>query len=115
MNQTDHARLAMELSRQAHPWPSFIGQMVGGLVIILILSKIWEKVLFQRVMDDPVKGKVGSVIAGWLTAGAIGGFGMADGGPYQWFAFTIYAIPAILVGFYAHWRGVKLRDADAAE
>lgn len=110
MDETERARLAMDLSRQAHPWPSFIGQMVGGFIAVLVLSILFEKLIFQRVMDDPVKGKLGSVIAAWLAAGAIGGFGMADGGPYQWFAFVIYAFPAMGLACLAHRRGVKLRD-----
>lgn len=111
MNGTEQARLAMTLSRDAHPWSAFIGQMIGGFIAVLLLSMIWEKLVFQKIMDDPVKGKVWSVVAGWVTAGAIAGFGMANGGPYRWFAFVIYAFPAILLGALAWRRGVKLRDA----
>jgi len=116
MNETERARIAMDLARDAHPWSFSIGGLVGGLFAVYLMSKLWEKLLFQRVMDDPVAGKLSSVGAGWLTASAIAGFGMADGGPYRWFAFVLYAVPAILIGAFAHRSGMKLREqADMAE
>lgn len=87
-----------------------IGTFVGGLLAILMLSIAWEKALFQRVMDDPVNGKLAAVLAAWLTASAIAGFGMANDGPYYWQAFLEYALPALAVGFLAWRRGEKLRE-----
>lgn len=91
-----------------------IGGFVGGLLLITILAIIVEKLIFQRFLDDPVAGKLWSVTVGWLMASTLAGFGMADGGPYYWFAFVVYALPAIPVGLYFHRRGVALReDIDA--
>lgn len=115
MNETERARLVMELSRDANPWSFSIGGLIGGLIAVYLVSKLWEKLLFQRVMDDPVKGKLASVFAGWLTASAIAGFGMADGGPYRWFAFVLYGVPAILIAVLAHRSGMKLREQNQVE
>ena len=91
-----------------------VGQIVGGIIIIFVLAWAWERILFQRVIDEPATGKVMSVIAAWLTTGTLGGFGMADGGPYHWQAFALYAVSALPVGLYAHYQGSQLRyDADA--
>ncbi|MES2443473.1 MAG: hypothetical protein V4574_11645 [Pseudomonadota bacterium] len=93
--------------------PVLIGQFVGGLIAIYLLSLLWEFLLFKRVLDDPVKGKLSSVAVAWLTAGTLGGFGFADGGPYAWQAFGIYFVPALIVGGFAYRSGLKLReDAD---
>lgn len=85
-----------------------IGSLVGGLILIYLLSKVWEWALFKRVMDEPTSGKLASVVAAWATAGTIGGFGMADGGPYAWWAFAIYLLPALFVGVFAYRAGAKL-------
>jgi hypothetical protein len=87
-----------------------IGAFVGGLIAVFVLAYLWEFLLFKRVLDDPVKGNVASVIAGWLTAGTIAGFGMANGGPFAWYAFLIYLVPALVVGTYAVSRGKKTRE-----
>lgn len=86
-----------------------VGQMVGAILAVYILYFIWEIALFKRVMDDPVKGKLASSAAGYLTAAAISGFGMADGGPYAWQAFGIYLPAGLIVGFFAYRKGVRLR------
>jgi hypothetical protein len=87
-----------------------VGQFVGGLIAVYLLTLLWEFLLFKRVLDDPVTGKMSSVTAAWLTAGTLGGFGMADGGPYAWQAFLIYLFPALVVGGFAYRRGMKLRE-----
>lgn len=94
---------------------SWIGSILGGFLLIYILQMAWEMALFMRVCNDPLKGKIGSVLAAYLTAGTIAGFGMADGGPYAWHAFSndAYWIPALIIGVFAIFRGLKLR-AEAA-
>lgn len=86
-----------------------LGAFVGGLMGVLLLSLIWEKLLFKRVTDDPLIGKVGSVAAAWLTAGTIGGWGLADGGEYQWRAFGVYFFPALVIGALAVRAGLRSR------
>ena len=43
---------------------ALLGQMVGGVIGVYIMAVLWESLLFKRVMDDPVKGKFTSAIAG---------------------------------------------------
>jgi hypothetical protein len=88
---------------------ALIGMLIGGTIGVYLLYAIWEFALFKRVMDDPVAGKLSAVGAAYFTAGVLGGFGMADGGPFAWNAFAIYLIPALIVGAFAHQRGSNLR------
>jgi hypothetical protein len=90
-----------------------LGSVVGGLLAIYALSMVWEWALFKRINDDPVTGKLSAVGAAWLSAGTLAGFGMANGGPFLWFAFLVYLIPALLVGFLFHRRGLQLREEAA--
>lgn len=94
-----------------------IGAFIGGLVIVTALSFLFEKIIFQPLMDDPVKGKVGAVIVAWLASGTLAGFGMADGGPFKTMAYLLYLPSAIVVGIFFYRRGLALRadDAEAAE
>jgi len=93
-----------------HPVAYSLGSLIGSFIIVSLLSYLWERFLFQKVMDDPVKGKLASVGAAWLTAGVIGGFGFANGGPYAWVAFGFYGVPAAVLAVFAYFRGLKLRS-----
>ncbi len=90
-----------------------MGELVGGFAGVLLLSILWEKLATRRLTSDPLYRKLLAVLAAWLTAGAIGGWGFANGGPYRWDAFVIYALPAVLVGALAIYSGLKLRRASA--
>jgi hypothetical protein len=87
-----------------------LGALFGGLIAIYLLAVLWEWALFKRVLDDPLKGTLLSVTAGWLTSGTLAGFGMADGGTFQWAAFLAYAPAALIIGFFAYRRGQSLRE-----
>lgn len=90
-----------------------LGSIVGGVIGVYLLAALWEWALFKRINDDPLKGKLTSVLAAYVTGAALAGFGMADGGPYYWGAFLQYLIPSLIVGFIAYRRGLKLRgDSD---
>ena len=73
------------------------------------MSLIAEKVLIQRIVDDPLVGKLSSVFVGSLMAGGLAGLGNANGGPYRWDAFLTYGIGAIILVPFAAWGGYKLR------
>ena len=64
-------------------------------------------------MDDPVRGKFTSAIAGYVTASIVAGFGMADGGPFNPRGFMIYLFGLFVVGFFGVRRGMKLREQAA--
>ena len=91
-----------------------IGSLVGGTIGIYILYAIWEFALFKRVFDDPLKGKLSSVAAAYLSGAGLAGLGMADGGPYVWGAFLQYLIPALIVAIIAYRSGMALRKQDIA-
>jgi hypothetical protein len=88
-----------------------IGQIVGGVFGVFLLYALLESAIFKRVFDDPIKGKMGSVVAAYLMGSTLAGVGGADGGPFYWGAFSDYAAPAIIVGAYAFWQGKRLREA----
>lgn len=95
----------------------YVGQIIGGILGIFILFVLWEFALFKRVLDDPLKGKLFSAGAAYLTGATVAGFGGADGGPYYWGAFLDYLIPGMVVTAYAFRNGQKARTqtADTAE
>ncbi|MBY8822810.1 hypothetical protein [Sphingomonas colocasiae] len=78
------------------------------------MAWISEKLVWQRLCDDPLAGKLLSVLSGWFIVSALAGWGFANGGPYYWGAFIDYALPTPLVAFVAYRRGMKLRN-DAIE
>lgn len=92
-----------------------LGGLVGGLIAIYLLSVLWEWALFKRVMDDPVAGKLSSVMAAWITAGILGGLGGANGGPFYWAAFAVYLVPAGVVAAFGYRRGLQIREEVEAE
>lgn len=95
--------------------PHMIGSLVGGFLITMLLAILTENLVWQRVCDDPLAGKLLSVLSGWLTVGTLAGWGLAEGGPYYWGAFVDSSVPALPVALFAYWRGMKLRAAAAAE
>ncbi|MCC6940334.1 MAG: hypothetical protein IT551_01800 [Novosphingobium sp.] len=86
-----------------------IGTLVGATLGIYLLASLWEWLLFKRILDDPLKGKVLSVVTAYISGSFIAGFGMADGGQYFWGAFLLYLVPAIIVGALSVRRGKALR------
>ena len=88
---------------------ALLGALIGSIIGVYILYAIWDLALFKRVFDDPLKGKMASAAAAYFSAGTLGGFGGADGGPYFWGAFLQYLPGAIVVGVIAFRRGLKLR------
>lgn len=88
---------------------SFIGQAVGGILAIYLLSLLVEWALIKRVMDDSVVGCWVSVGVAYALAVLIYGFGNADGGPWNpGRGFYVYAIGAVVVGVLRSRR--RLRD-----
>ena len=90
--------------------PILIGELVGSLFAIYLLYVLWEFVLFKRVFDDPVKGKICSVAAAYLMDCTMRGFIRADGGPFVWGFFLLHLFPALIVGAFAYRRGLALRQ-----
>lgn len=62
-------------------WP--IGSIVGGLLIVYLLSKLIEWLIISRIMNDAKAGLFVSVGLGVVGAVVLYGFGNADGGPWN--------------------------------
>jgi len=82
---------------------------VGAVLAIFVLSWMWE-ILFARVMDDPVQGKLASVGAAYLTASLLYGLGITDGRSFNPMGFAYYLAGAIPVALYSVYRGRKVRE-----
>jgi hypothetical protein len=98
---------------------AILGSVVGGTLAVFILYAVWEWVLFMRIFDDPIKGKLASVAAAYLSAALVYGFGSANGGPWSPTGFLIYLPGALIVFVYAWRRATRLteqpKEADAFE
>lgn len=93
-----------------------MGQLVGGIIGVWILSMLAEYLIFKRVMNDPLKGKMAAVVTGYALAVLIAGYGMANGGPPRFaYASGVYFIGLLLVGFFNYRKGLKLREEQPDE
>ena len=81
------------------------GSMIGALLAMMVLSFILEWALFKRVMDDPVAGKVGSLIFALVLASIIF---MLNGNPNT-AALLFYGAAALLLLPCKIWRGMGTR------
>lgn len=85
---------------------SVIALLGGGLFLIYLFTAFWEVAVFKRVMDDPVKGKISSVFAAYLTASILSGLVGVNWDA----AFLYYIFAAVIVGTFAYRRGMTLRQ-----
>jgi hypothetical protein len=83
-----------------------MGQIIGAVLAILLISMALEWVLVSRIMDDPVHGKIVSILSAWIVAGGL----YAYSGHQPGTGFMLYGIGALIVMPFAIWRGLKLRD-----
>lgn len=84
-----------------------MGTIVGCTLGIWLFSFLFEWLIFKRVCDDPVTGKVGSVIAAFVFAVVV----VSITSPYGIDTYYIgYVIGACVVGAFAHRAGVRLRE-----
>ena len=91
-----------------------ISFLVGVFLAMLIIAILIEALVWQRVCDDPLAGKLLSALSGWLVASMLAGWGLATDGPY-WGAFIDCAFPALFLAALAYNRGMALRKTCAAD
>lgn len=76
-----------------------IGAIVGGSILIYLLSALIEWAVIKRVMNDP---KIGVLVAVALATGIaiiLAGLGNADGGPFNPGEMALpYLIAGAIVG-----------------
>ena len=82
---------------------------IGGCGAVMLTAILVERILFQRIFDDPAVGKLASVVCAWLIVATIvsllltGGQGLLSG------IYGLYFPVAIAVGLWAYHRGRQLR------
>jgi hypothetical protein len=94
---------------------NLLGEIFGGMIGIFVVSALVEWAVCKRVFDDPIKGKLTSVLVAYLLGSIGAGYGQANGGPYEWGAFFDYAIPAVIVGCFAYVSGKRLKEKMGAD
>jgi hypothetical protein len=79
------------------------------LLVMWSASTFYEWLIFQRVFDDPVKGKLSSVAAAWLTAALSSKWIGGNGALFDPEAMKIITIPTVIIALSGLYRGLKLR------
>ena len=87
-----------------------MGQLVGGVFGVFLMYFVWEWTLFMRIMDDPMRGKISSAVAGYLSASILDGFATANGGPFVFDGFLVYSLGGMVVFAYAWTKANKLKE-----
>lgn len=91
---------------RAHPISAMLVHVAAGLFLLWVTALIWEGVLFKRVTQDPVIGKLCAAVVGWATLFAVRiGAHMAVPGVVR--DYDLIAL-ALLCGL-AVWSGLRLR------
>ena len=75
----------------------FLAEALGGSLAILLLSWLVEWAVCKRVMDNQCNGIVASIIAAWIIASILYGFGSSNGGSWSPTGFLLYGIGAVIV------------------
>jgi len=86
---------------------AMIGSLTGSILVMLVLSTVFEWAIFKRVMNDPVYGKGASVFAAWLLAALFYVSGAGLGGP---FGALICGAGALIILPFKIRKGMKLRQ-----
>lgn len=78
-----------------------IGSIVGGVILMLLLTMLFEWLIGRRVTDTPAHGiPVGAMIA-YAVAVILAGFGNANGGSWNpgaaWLFYAIGAAVAVAI------------------
>lgn len=81
-----------------------MGEIVGGLLAVIVLAWIVEAIAISKVMDDPRSGGLLSVAVAYLLAAVLYGFGAANGGPWTPRGLLAYLPGAIIWAGYIAWK-----------
>ena len=91
---------------------SILVLIIISLVALLVMwawASLLEWLIFQRVFDDPVKGKLTSVAVAWLTTIFSYDWISGNGASFDFAGMKFTAIPAVIVALSGLYRGLKLR------
>ena len=80
----------------------FLGQLVGGFILTYLLTRLGLRLTKQMSGASRLLVSHGGVA---LICGTLYGFGSADGGPFNWSGYIMYAIPAAVWALVDFARG----------
>jgi hypothetical protein len=86
-----------------------LGVLLGSALPIWFLTWAVHRLVMHRFIDDPLIARMISIVPAWLVAGTLAGFGMADGGPFNYMAYVTYLIGAVIYAPFGYRRGLTLR------
>lgn len=87
--------------------PVLMGQLVGAFIAIFLFSMLFEWVLFKRVFDDAVKGKVGSALAALVLVEVV--YALTSlGRPSYSFGVFSYLVAGIVFAIRGYMRGTDI-------
>jgi hypothetical protein len=93
---------------------SWAGMLVGGLMIVFLMSVLLEWAIFKRVVDTAPVGITLSVVSAMIIAFILYGFGNADGGPWNPIPGGVAYIIAGVIVLPLRLLGYRRRAAAAA-
>jgi hypothetical protein len=90
-----------------------IVSLIGGTILLLVLTLLWDKLVFARLKGDPVVRKLAAVAAAWLSCSLLLAWAAHAGGePLASSAFVgvvFFLLPALVVGVLGYRQGKALR------
>ena len=88
-----------------------MGQLVGGILAILILSLLLEWAIFKRVANSAVVGKLSSVAVAYIIA--VIGYSLSNSQPSV--AIAAYLPGAIVWGVWGYIKGKRIDERANSE
>jgi len=93
--------------------------LIGGAILLLVLTIVWDKLLFARFRGDPVLGKLGATGAAWVTCTLLLAWGGRAAGASFARAALVAAIalllPAVAVAVVGYRQAKALRARPGPE
>jgi len=93
--------------------------LIGGTILLLVLTLLWDKLVFARVRGDPLVRKLAAVVAAWLSCSLLLAWGVhATGeslGSSAFVGLVAFLLPALVVGVLGYRQGKALRARPRAD
>lgn len=84
---------------------NLVGVTLGGWLFIYLAAALIEFLIVQRVADNPVNGKVGSAVGGYVVIASLGAWPRGHFDPW----IFVVLLPAFLIVLYfGHRRGRQI-------
>jgi membrane associated rhomboid family serine protease len=87
-----------------------IASLIGGTIAVMFFYIILETLIFKRISDDPVAGKLSATAAAWVVVSLLYGFTRSGDTGFTLAGFVAYLPGAMLVAIYAYRRGLRVRQ-----